>query len=363
MGIAIQRVEKSVSFAVQQALKTVNYQPGKNKFFIKPNIVNPFLPHEPYITNPQVVAGIIDYLQDKGFEDIIVGEGPVGFNVAEIFRYSGYERMCAEKNVGLVNLEKARRVAVQDIMLPVLALEREYINVAKLKTHIQTTVTLGMKNQKGLLNTKTKRLFHKNLHENIARLASAITPALTVIDAVNGVEGNGPGRMGAPVNNINLIIAGQNMLEVDMVGAALMGFDWRQVKHLGKAHELGMGEFPAAIAGAGLDQVIRKFAGPTGFQKFHNIYYWWTDTTCSGCSCLLGDMKAIALKKPYYLSRLFLNGFIRRLDLLTGHIENCPPDHGKVICIGECTRRIAQKNNFIWIKGCPPKPLKILERI
>jgi len=361
--VIIQRVSSTIKTAVYDALTAINYEPAKEKIFIKPNIVNPFLPDEPYITNPLVVAAIIDYLKNRGYHDIVVGEGPVGFEVKEIFEVCGYRQMCEEKKVGLVDLEKTKRIKINDIELPAYAIEREYINVAKLKTHLQTTVTLGLKNQKGLLKMKTKRIFHRDLHNNIVRLAQAITPDLTIIDALNGVEGNGPGRMGSEVKGLNLLLAGRNMLSVDMVGAALMGFDWQEVRHLKKAHEQGLGDYPKEVIGEQLAQVARKFKQPTNFQKFFNIYYWWTDTTCSGCSCLLGDMKVIALKNPYYLFRLFLNGFLRRLDLLTGHIINCPPNHGKVICIGECTRKIAQKHGFIWIKGCPPKPIDILKRI
>lgn len=368
MSIFISKIGAGeIEKAVFKALDGLNYFPKQEKILIKPNIVNEFKPQEPYITNYRVVKGIILYLQDKGFKDITVGEAPINRNTGIVFSMSGYKGMCDSLGVKLIDLETAPQKKVTwkfgEISLPELVFLSEYINVPKLKTHIQTTVTLGLKNQKGLLGLATKRRFHQNLHENIAQLALCIKPALTVVDAIDGVEGNGPGRMGQVVSDINLIIAGTKFLAVDAVTSTIMGFNPAKIKHLAIAKEIGLGEFDDEILGERIEEIKMHFSPPTNSYKLFNIHYYWDDKTCSGCSGILGDLKRKVLKNPYYLVNLFFCGFLSRLDLLMGNIDNLPFDHGVVVCVGNCAQKAAERYKGIYIPGCPPNPEEILKKI
>jgi uncharacterized protein (DUF362 family) len=66
--------------------------------------------------------------------------------------------MCKSRGVKLLNLHFTTRRTIQwdygNIELPAIVLDAEYINIAKLKVHTSTTVTLSMKNQMGLLKKK-----------------------------------------------------------------------------------------------------------------------------------------------------------------------------------------------------------------
>ena len=55
----------------------------------------------------------------------------------------------------------------------------------KMKTHLQSSVTLGIKNQKGLLLTKDKKVFHRmDIHDALRQLSSAARPDLTIVDGI-----------------------------------------------------------------------------------------------------------------------------------------------------------------------------------
>jgi len=358
MPVIIEKIGKDTESSVYKTLDKLGYIPAKKKIFIKPNIVNACKPNEPYITNPRIVGGIIDYLMDKGAEEIFVGEGAVGKDSEEIFRATGYAKLCQRKKVKLISLHDTERIQVKFngafIFLPKIVFEIEYINVSKLKTHMQTTVSLGLKNQKGLLSIQDRKKFHKDLHSSIANLANVVRPHLSVIDATSGVEGNGPGRMGKEVKDINLLICGTDFLLTDFIGAMLMGINPDQVKHLKQAKDLGVSLLKDIIIGEDLEKLKMNFALPGDHCRIFNIYYWWSEEACSGCSSLLGEIKRAVLKSPILLLKVFHRGFLRRLDLVIGNIEKQPAGHGKTVCIGNCTKKFAAKNKLPIARGCPP---------
>lgn len=367
MPVIIKKIKNGIENTVIEALEEINYRPKKERILIKPNIVNSFQPNSPYITSVNVVRGIICYLKRLSIRDIIIAEGPINNNPQFAFDSSGFSKMCRDENVALLDLNNVERINVPwyqgEILIPRIVMESEYINVSKLKTHVQTTVTLGLKNNKGVLRLADKRKFHlNNLHESIANLSRIIPVSLSVIDATKGVEGNGPGSMGQVINDMNLIIAGANILATDIVAAKIMGINPDNVQHLYIAKKMGCFKEDELIIGEKIDSVKRVFALPSTYHKIFNIYYWWEETTCSGCTGIFGELKKKA-KNPYYLWRLFLYGFIKRLDFVTGKMKQPPSNHGKIICLGTCSKQLAKRHGFVYIDGCPPNPIDVIKKI
>ncbi|MFW9880995.1 MAG: DUF362 domain-containing protein, partial [Candidatus Thorarchaeota archaeon] len=127
----------------------------KNKILIKPNLTMPFSPKTAICTSPQVVEGIIKYLQDLGIKDIVIGEGSGATeDMSEIFEIIGYNRLSKKYNIPLVNLNRDKPVrlkitngrSLKYITVANSILDRYIINVPKMKTHRLTEVTLAMKN-------------------------------------------------------------------------------------------------------------------------------------------------------------------------------------------------------------------------
>ena len=85
-----------------------------------------------------------------------------------------------------------------------------------------------------------------------------LKPALTVIDGFVAMEGLGPVN-GSPVQ-MNLIIAGKDVVATDATACRIMGFDPKEVAHIRMANERGLGDIDnIEILGEPIDTVMRKF--------------------------------------------------------------------------------------------------------
>lgn len=368
MSILIKKINNDkIEDVVFEALERLQYVPKFNRVFIKPNLAEAFRPEAPFITNYRVVKGVILYLKEKGIKDITIGEAPIRRDTDLVFSMSGYKDLCVKLGVKIIDLETAPRKKVKwkfgELLLPEIILNSEYINIPKIKTHVLTTVTLGLKNQKGLLDLATRRKFHQNLHENIAALAACIKPAITVVDATAGIQGNGPGKMGKIVSKMNLIIAGNEFLAVDVITSIIMGFEPEKIKHLTLAKGMGVGLWEDNVSGENIESIKRPFIPPSASYRIFNLHYHWCDETCSGCWGVLGEMKKEALRNPRYLLSLFFCGFLTRMDLAAGNLDSLPSGHGRIVCIGNCAGRIADKYDAIHIPGCPPSGKTVMEKI
>ena len=52
---------------------------------------------------------------------------------------------------------------------------------------------------------------------------------------------------------------------------------------------------------------------------------------------------------------------LKRIDIIQGLHPKIPEGHGRIICLGNCTKEIAKEKGFLHIKGCPPKSKDIIE--
>lgn len=346
---------------------------NKTSALLKPNIVIPAKPGSAIITHPAVVEAMINVLEKKGIKDIIIGEGPgVGADETKAFELSGYNKLAAKKNVKLINLNKAERVEIQwkygAVRLPKLVLESDlYINMPKMKTHGQTAVTLAMKNQKGLLSRADKQKFHKlGLHEPLVELAKVIQPHLVVVDAIEGMEGEGP--LNGKKKKVGVLVIGTNQVETDMVCCEIMGIDTDNVEHLAEGIKQKLGPENPEIIGAGIKEVETVFVKANEiYGKFLNVYSCRNPYACSMCI----DSFTLAVKSSIWNPKYWLTflpkftyyAVLKHLYIIQGKHAEIPDVKGKVICLGDCTKEIADKNHLAHIEGCPPDSRTILEAL
>jgi uncharacterized protein (DUF362 family) len=196
MTVAIVRATlDSVERSMAHLLELIGYQPQRQVLFVKPNVPDSGPPGQGLYTDPAVVDAFLSLFPGR---PAVIGEGCIVGRDADIaLRKNGYAQVAERHAAELVDLEKAERFQVPwphgNLKLPTYLQTHEYINIAKMKTHIQTGVTLGMKNQKGLLTGADKRRFHRlDLNECIRDLAGVAHPALTIVDGIVGLEGDGP---------------------------------------------------------------------------------------------------------------------------------------------------------------------------
>ncbi len=166
----------------------------KKKIGIKPNLVSPSEASWGATTHPEVVAGIIEYLKEHGFRDMVMLEGSwVGDKTREAFlrpvALTGLRKRIRCRS-GICRRIKGISVDCGGMELNVCERVKELdflINVPVLKGHCQTKITCALKNMKGLIPNKEKRRFHLlGLHKPIAHLNMGIQQDFIVVDNICG---------------------------------------------------------------------------------------------------------------------------------------------------------------------------------
>ncbi|UCD45737.1 MAG: DUF362 domain-containing protein [Candidatus Bathyarchaeota archaeon] len=257
---------------VFRALDLIDYREaleGWERALVKVNFITTKTWDTGATTDPLVVEAIIHKLKELPLEVYVVESDATMTNADKAFKATGMREICERNGVGWINLrhEKERvRIDVPDahtldsIKVPRIVTESAIVSAAKMKTHSETQVTLGLKNMFGLLPDKFKGKFHaRGIRKVITDINTVLRPVLTVIDGFVAMEGRGP-VSGRPVK-MDTIIAGRDVVATDATAARVMGFDPHMVGHIRMAHEKELGEIDDIdVVGDGVDAVRRVFA-------------------------------------------------------------------------------------------------------
>ena len=257
---------------VLRALDLVDYETalsGWHKVLIKVNFITVATWETGATTDPMVVEAIIKRLKNLPVEIYVVESDATMTNADKAFEVTGMKGMSERNGVQCLNLRHVKdRVkidiphgeALKSITVPRIVTESAIISAAKLKTHMSTGVTLGMKNMFGLLPDKLKSKYHlRGISTVIVDINTVLKPTLTVIDGFVAMEGRGP--VGGKPVKMDLIIAGSDPVATDSTACRIMGFDPREISHVRKAHERGLGNIDdIQVLGERLEDVTRRFA-------------------------------------------------------------------------------------------------------
>jgi uncharacterized protein (DUF362 family) len=255
---------------VFKALDLIDYKKalvGYDKVLIKVNFIVEKTWDTGATTDPVVVEAIIKKLEDLPVKVYVVESDATMTDADKAFESTGMKDMCNRNGIEWINLRHVKdRVKLEvpngetlkSIVVPRLVTESAVISAAKLKTHLDTGVTLGMKNMFGLLPDKFKGKYHlKGISKVVVDINTVLRPALTVIDGFVGMEGRGPAD-GTPVQ-MNLIIAGTDPVATDATACRVMDINPYSISHIRKAYEKGLGSSEAQIVGEKLEPVKRAF--------------------------------------------------------------------------------------------------------
>jgi uncharacterized protein (DUF362 family) len=268
--VAIVKGERGLD-PVFKALDLIDYQTafaGFKKVLIKVNFITTMTWDTGATTDPIVVEAIIQRLKKLPVEVFVVESDATMTNADKAFEATGMAEMCKKYGVECLNLRHVpdkvkikipNGECLKDITVPRIVTESAIISAAKMKTHMSTKVTLGMKNMFGILPEKLKMKYHAiGINKVIVDINTVIKPNLTVIDGFVAMEGKGP-TDGSPVK-MDLIIAGKDPVATDATGARVMGIDPHEISHIRKAHQKGLGNIDEIeIVGSQLDYVKRMF--------------------------------------------------------------------------------------------------------
>jgi uncharacterized protein (DUF362 family) len=255
---------------VFKALDLIDYKnalAGYDKVLIKVNFIVDKTWDTGATTDPIVVEAIIKKLEALPVKVYVVESDATITNADKAFEATGMKDMCSRNGIEWLNLRYVKDTvklavpngeALKSVTVPRLVTESAVISAAKLKTHADTGVTLGMKNMFGLLPDKFKGKYHlKGISKVVVDINTVLRPALTVIDGFVGMEGQGPVD-GTPVK-MNLIIAGTDVVATDATACRVMGINPHEIKHIRKAFEKGLGKSEAQVVGEKLDAVTKPF--------------------------------------------------------------------------------------------------------
>lgn len=231
-GYELQEVRAAVK-AVLEPLGGIErfVRPGQ-RVLLKPNMLAAKAPEAAVTTHPTVVQVVAELVAAAGGL-VLVGDSPGIGSLERVAERSGILRAVEAVGGRLVPFVDTVTVAGGGVFKS-LELSREYleadlvINLPKLKTHEMMTLTCGVKNLYGTVVGAAKAGLHltagrsKELFAGLLlEIAQARPVALTLVDGILAMEGDGP-NSGTP-RQLGWLLAGGNPVAVDLVAGQLAG--------------------------------------------------------------------------------------------------------------------------------------------
>jgi len=222
------------------------------KILLKPNLLSAKNPERAVTTHPQIFAGVAEQLIKYNL-NLAYGDSPATDSPSKAAKTCGIEKEALKLGIspadftGSYDFEFPQgRIAKRFKFVNAVRDNDGIISLCKFKTHALTRFTGAMKNQFGLIPGLLKAKDHvkypneKDFAGMLADLNMALKPRLYVMDAVIGMEGNGPAA-GTP-RQIGLILISTDPVALDSVCVTLMGLDNKQIPFIKAGKESGLGE-------------------------------------------------------------------------------------------------------------------------
>ena len=217
---------------------------------VKVNLVTFAKPEKAATTHPGLLCALVRLLAERG-ADVVVGDSPGGlYNAAYVNRvYAATGMRAVEQAGGRLNQNFEQSAA----QYPQGKVCRQFhytawldgadavINLCKLKTHGMMAMTCGAKNLFGTIPGTMKPEYHfrypdpRDFARMIVDLNEYFKPRLTIVDAVECMEGNGP--TGGTPRHMGALLAAESPHKVDLVCAGLIGLKREEVPTLEAALE------------------------------------------------------------------------------------------------------------------------------
>ncbi|MBN2453606.1 MAG: DUF362 domain-containing protein [Candidatus Omnitrophica bacterium] len=239
-------------------------KPGMS-VLLKPNLLTARGPESAVLTHPEIIRSV-GRLARKAGGIVRVGDSPGGYgkNIDEILEVSGIKHIAEEEGFEVVRFTAADFVDG----IPIARQVREadiVISLPKLKTHCVTVMTGAIKNTFGAVTGLYKAGCHsrapreEDLAKVLVKVHSIVRPALTVVDGILAMEGDGPSA-GRP-KAMNAVIAGEDAVAIDACIAMMVGLKPLDLAVTRAARDAGLGEADLSkieILGDSLENFISR---------------------------------------------------------------------------------------------------------
>jgi uncharacterized protein (DUF362 family)/Pyruvate/2-oxoacid:ferredoxin oxidoreductase delta subunit len=260
-----------------------------DKVLLKPNLLMSATPDKAVVTHPVFAQAVASLVIDYGAK-VFIGDSPPLGNLGRVLGRSGYTDFMTTLNVEPCPFVRQRSIECSDgrlfrrldLAAEVFEFDR-VINLPKLKTHTQMGLTLAVKNLFGTVLGTDKASWHLRAGKNIDHFATVlvqileqIQPALSIVDGILGMEGNGP-NSGKP-RFIGIVGAAKDAVALDAVIASLVGFPINALRTCVVGQEMGLGVADLAkveIIGSDLSSFpLNDFKRPKAMSMAWNLSYW-----------------------------------------------------------------------------------------
>jgi uncharacterized protein (DUF362 family)/NAD-dependent dihydropyrimidine dehydrogenase PreA subunit len=215
-------------------------RPG-DRVALKPNLLLADGPERAATTHPALAAAVGKLINTTGASSFLI-DGPTGSlphtrsTLERIYRETGMAAAARKNGPELCYDTRHQAVAFPDgkltrqfqLLTPLLNADT-IINLPKLKTHSLMILTGAVKNLFGAVPGRAKPGYHATLQNKsliaqmLLDLAECVAPRLSIMDAVVGMEGNGPSN-GIP-RQIGLLLGSENPLALDVVASRIIGLN------------------------------------------------------------------------------------------------------------------------------------------
>lgn len=249
-------VGRSLDLALQPLGGMAAFVHDGDSVAIKVNLLSKAVPERAVTTHPEVVRALIRSVKAAGGTPFVT-DSPGGPNTAgqwrRICEESGIGDVCAAEGVELVllDLDTVKVDNPQGKLFKSFTLGRAVvdadvlINVPKLKTHGLMMMTGAVKNLFGCIPGLEKAQYHlkvparEDFGTMLVDLMLACRPALSVMDAVVGMEGQGPA--GGQPRHMGRLVASSDAVALDVVAAQAIGLVPSEVYTNASAAQRGLG--------------------------------------------------------------------------------------------------------------------------
>lgn len=244
------------------------------RVLLKPNLVE-YEAGSVINTDSHVIIGAAIALRRAGAASVVVAEGPGHRRDLDYLTgQTGLADDLRQEQLTFIDLnhDDVHRVPLTTrftqlgaLLLPQALADADLVvSMPKLKTHHWAGMTGALKNLFGVVPGAVygwpKNVLHfQGIRESILDLAATLRPGLSIVDAVVGMEGDGP-IMGQP-RHVGAVIMGIDPVAVDATAARVMALAPERLGYLAEAGRF-LGHIDTAhieLRGDGLDRFVTPF--------------------------------------------------------------------------------------------------------
>lgn len=248
---------------IRQGLDLIGFDVARmhgKRVGIKPNLLSPSAPDKAVVTHPEFFRAVVRLVKENGGLPVLI-ESPAFHSLARVMKATQYDRIVSVEGVEVDPMQailvlaneqgqKYKRFEVTHAIAEVDML----LSLPKCKTHGLTTYTGAIKNLFGLIPGRAKAQWHLRANTRTAfntflldlygayrQHFDAARPLVHIMDAIVGLEGDGPGASGTP-RAIGAILCGADAVAVDFLAANIVGLDLKTIPTITDGARRGLGK-------------------------------------------------------------------------------------------------------------------------